>query len=125
MSTLNGLILAKDTRLKKKSARMHSSRTRTGCFSCRLGPGWVSTSVSGGCPSLGPGCHSGSKGGVYHTPLDTHHPSFIITPLMDRMTDRCKNITLPRTWFAGGNDTPISCCMENKHTHINVQVDYD
>ena len=40
-----------------------------------------------------------------HTPcpiacLDTHIP-------MNRMTDRCKNITLPQTSFAGGNYVAI------------------
>ena len=57
------------------TTRMHSCGMRTARFSCRL-----------------------RKGGVHHHCMlgYTHAP-------MNRMTDRCKNITLPQTLFAGGN----------------------
>ena len=40
-----------------------------------------------------------------HTPLTTMHapPRNHAHPPMNRMTNRCKNITLPQTSFAGGN----------------------
>ena len=31
------------------------------------------------------------------------------SPAVDRMTDTCKNITLPQTSFAGGNDWLKAC----------------
>ena len=67
--------------------RMHSSRMRTARFSGRLyrEGGW-------GCLPLGPG-------GVYHTSLSPPPP-----PWTEWLTDRCKNITLPQTSFAGGKD---------------------
>ena len=40
--------------------------------------------------NMGPGSHTGSD--IIQKPLP-----------LDRMTDTCKNINLPQTWFAGGN----------------------
>ena len=71
MSTLNSLILAKDTRLKKNSTRMHSSRTRTGRFSGRPGPGGVSASGSGDA-TLGPGLCLPHPHWTHTTPLSSH-----------------------------------------------------
>ena len=39
--------------------------------------------------------------------------------LVNRIIDRCKNITLPQTWFAGGNKSQmydvseLPCCMDS------------
>ena len=62
--------------------------------------------VSRGCTPPGPrgGRHPGPRGGRHPGPRGRHpgprgrHPR----PPVDRMTDTCKNITLPQTSFAGG-----------------------
>ena len=73
--------------------RMHSSRMRTAHFSYRLG--WRSLPRGGGV------CLGGLPSGCLphtHTHTHTHtHP-------VNRMTDRCKNTTLPQTSFAAGNN---------------------
>ena len=66
---------------KAHSTRMHSSRMRTARSSSR--PGGVSTR---------------------HPPGSRPHPEQACPPPVNRMTDRCKNITLPQTSFAGGNN---------------------
>ena len=64
---------------------MHFSRMRTGRSSGR--PGGVSTKP---------------PRDQTHTPLPPPGPD---TPSsVNRMTNRCKNITLPQTSFAGGNN---------------------
>ena len=83
-----------------------------------LGLGGVSASgsgrgvclwVRGGCLPLGLGC-------VYHnpwTPPPGHRPPSPqppFHPLIEWLTDRCKNITMPQTSFAGGKDVTFICC---------------
>ena len=41
---------------------------------------------------------SSRPGGIHQAPPGPG------TPLVNRMTNRCKNITLPQTSFAGGNE---------------------
>ena len=94
-----------------KKTRMHSSRKRTVRFSCHLGGG---SAWGGGCVFLGGvclrvGCLPGgvclAVGGV--CPVRCTPPPPIVcwdthsTPV-NRMTDRCKNITFSQTSFAGG-----------------------
>ena len=48
-----------------------------------------------------------------------------VLPPVNRMTNRCKNITLPQTSFAGGNDTwPIRCMAQstNCQSHQNHKI---
>ena len=55
-------------------------------------------------------------GATTHTPLGTTThapPSNHACPPMNRMTNRCKNITLPQTSFAGGNNRLSSIAMRN------------
>ena len=61
------------------SPSMHSSQGCTWSWGCVPGPRGV------------PG-----PGGV---------PAQVLSPLVNRMTDRCKNITLPQTPFAGGENS--------------------
>ena len=56
----------------------------------------------------------GGGGGVYLPGGGRYLPRYSPPPPVNRMTDRCKNITLPQTSFAGGNYTntkilPILC----------------
>ena len=56
-----------------------------------------------------------------HARLPTTHTS----PLVNRMTDRCKNITLPQTSFAGGNNhlkssSVVNCITEDRYLAIHV-----
>ena len=93
--------------------RMHSSRMRT----ARLLTVFPSMHSAGGCLLLGgsgpgrvfaPGGRVCSRGVSQHALRQT-------PPCMDRMTDRCKNITLPQTSFAGGNKSlgsPIKSKMK-------------
>ena len=80
--------------------RMHSSRMRTARSSGRPGgsppgtPPWERHLPSEQAP-LG-------ADPPEQTPPGTRHPPGSRPPL-NRMTNRCKNITLPRTSFAGGN----------------------
>ena len=71
--------------------RMHSSTMRT--------------ALSSGC--LG-GLHQTHPPGTRHPPEPaprTRHPP----PVVDRMTDRCKHITLPQTSFGGGKNGLSRC----------------
>ena len=79
--------------------------------------------VPGGCTgSRGDGCTLSRRGGYL--------PRY--SPPVDRMTDRCKNITLPQTSFAGGNDKknvrngmlifPPSWTPYSKGQHKNLQM---
>ena len=83
-------------RLRAVITRMHSSRMRT----ARLFPISPTMHCSGGVP--GPG-------GVPAQVLPPPSP-------MNRMTDRCKNITLPQTSFAGGNKKAfqLECPLANR-----------
>ena len=75
--------------------RMHSSRTRTAHLLTVSRKGGVHILTSqggeGASASWGGGCIWGVGVGGWAD-----------TPPMNRMTDRCKNITLPQTPFAGG-----------------------
>ena len=73
---------------------MHSSRMRTVRCSSDLGGG--RGGAGGGGISLAEGW-SPWQGGVSQHALEAD------PPLVDRMTDTCKNITLPQTSFVGGN----------------------
>ena len=94
-------------RLLPVSPSMHCSGGCT-CWGCVPGPGgctcWGVYLVPGGVPGPGgvylPGGCTWS-GGVYLVGGCTC-PG---TPPVNRMTDRCKNITLPQTSFAGGNNS--------------------
>ena len=57
-------------------------------------PPWEQAPPPEGPDPLGPG-----------PPGTRHHPGTRHLPPVDRMTDRCKHITLPQTSFAGGNNT--------------------
>ena len=81
----------------KWQTRMHSSRMRTTCTSSR----------PGGSPQGTPRAD---------TPPWTRHPPGPGIPPVNRMTDRCKNITLPQTSFAGGNNITISYYIERSVT---------
>ena len=35
-------------------------------------------------------------------------------PPVNRMTERCKNITLPQTSFADGNNGPVTCVQKHQ-----------
>ena len=52
---------------------------------------------AGGCTCWG-GCTCPGDVPAWGVPAQVPHPP------VNRMTDRCKNITLPQTSFAGGND---------------------
>ena len=58
-------------------------------------------SLAGGCSWQG-GCHARHAG--------------IPPPPVNRMTNKCKNITLPQTSFAGGNKF-IHCTLPKYHTY--------
>ena len=73
------------------SSRMHTTRLLT--VSQHALPGGVP--AQGDVPTLG--VHL-SGGGVPAEGV----PAQVLPPV-NRMTDRCKNITLPQTSFAGGN----------------------
>ena len=62
----------------------------------------------GGCTFPGVTCPGGSGGCT--CPGGYLHRYF---PPVNRMTDRCKNITLPQTWFVGGNNRP-GCQIEKE-----------
>ena len=52
--------------------------------------------------------------GLHQAPPQSRPPPGPGTPpprsRVNRMTDRCKNITLPQTSFAGGNNVMKNCC---------------
>ena len=52
-------------------------------------------------------------------PEHTNKPPPHTPPPVNRMTNRCKNITLPQTSFAGGNN---ECYDEKFQLHIHIQV---
>ena len=90
---------------------MHSSKIHTTC-SGRLSVGWGGGVCPGGC--LPRGClPRGVSAWVGVCPGDIHPLPHYIHPLsiacwdthhpVNRITDRCKNITLPQTSFAGSN----------------------
>ena len=90
------------------STRLHSSRMHT-AHSLTVSPSMLwwggGRYLVGGVPGLRVGaclvpggCLPGSGGG----PVSQHALRQI--PPMNRMTDRCKNITLPQTSFAGGKN---------------------
>ena len=62
--------------------------------------GRVGVSALGGVCSWGGVCSGGSAPGGCGIPACTEAD----TPPVNRMTDRCKNITLPQTSFVGGNE---------------------
>ena len=75
---------------------MHSSRMLT-ARALTIGGGGVY--LPGGVPARGVYLPGGIPAwGVY---LPAGVPAQVL-PLVNRMTDRCKNITLPQTSFAGG-----------------------
>ena len=73
------------------TTKMHSSRMRTACSSSRPGGG------VGGSPTGTPQEEASPK--RKHPP-----PRGSTPPLVNRMTNRCKNITLAKTSFADGNE---------------------
>ena len=79
---------------------MHSSRMRT----ARLLPVSPRMHCSGGVP--GPGVYLVLGGGG--VPGPGGGGTCPGTPLMNRMTNRCKNIALPQTSFAGDNDAQFN-----------------
>ena len=103
---------------------MHSSRMRTACSSsCQLGGGvasvhagihtpWVWAWRSPPRPAARhagrpPARHAGRPppGDLLHGMLGYHLQCMLgYHPPVNRMTDRCKNITLSQTSFAGGNN---------------------
>ena len=111
---------------RQETTRMHSSRMRTARFNGHLYrwgggclPSWgVSRGVVFACVvsargvcvyqhAMGSGCLP-----LPHCMLGYTHPLPLhvgIHPPLNRMTDRCKNITLPQTSFAGGNYTRKMC----------------
>ena len=70
--------------------------------------------VPGGVPGLvggvpGPGGCTWSQW-VYLVPGGVRYP-----PPVNRMTNRCKNITLPQTSFAGGNKPKLNTINSSNH----------
>ena len=115
------------------STRLHSSRMRTAraltvspSMLCTVGvpcsrgvPGPGGCLVQGvawsmeGCLVWGvPGLGGFWSGGVWFRGVPglgvVSQHALRQTPLVNRMTDRCKNITLPQTSFAGGNDAIVT-----------------
>ena len=79
------------------TTRMRSNRMRTARSSNRPGGLHQETPLGADSPGSRPPLLQGMLG--YHLQcLMGYHPP------MNRMTVRCKNITLPQTSFAGGND---------------------
>ena len=76
-------------------------------------------SCPGGVPTWGCTCLGGvlAQGGV-----PAQGGTCPGTPLVSRTTDRCKNITLPQTSFAGGNKlllrTPVDACVDYTYPHV-------
>ena len=100
--------------------RMHSSRMRTASLlpvspsiHCSRGGGYL----PGGIPARGCTCQGIPAQGVYLPEgvnlLGDTCPGGVpaggvpaqVLPPVNRMTDRCKNITLPQTLFAGGKNS--------------------
>ena len=55
----------------------------------------------------------GGMGGVMQGMLGYHIPP------VNRMTNRCKNITLPQTSFAGGNYENVVNLSDAKHVRVS------
>ena len=82
---------------------MHSSRMRTTCLLT------VSHSAQGGLHPKGSAQPPGCRPPQMQTPWMQTPPGCTPPPLrVNRMTDRCRNITLPQTSFAGGNNKTIN-----------------
>ena len=81
---------------------VHGPRGVHGPGGCMVPGGAWSWGVHGpwGCMVLG--VHGG--GGVVHGPGGVSQHALRQTPPVNRMTNRCKNITLPQTSFAGGKN---------------------
>ena len=62
---------------------------------CTVPGGWVYLVPGGMCLVPGGGGVPGPRG----------TPAQVLPPPVNRMTDRCKNITLPQTSFAGGKSS--------------------
>ena len=45
-------------------------------------------------------------------------------PPVNRMTNRCKNITLPQTSFAGGNKMSLKSCSQPKNMHSSAYISH-
>ena len=90
-------------RKQKKKTRMHSSRMRTTRSSSR--PRGVSTRYPPGPGTPPPETRHppGTRHPPEQTPPISGTPGTRHPPPVNRMTNRCKNITLPQTSFAGGN----------------------
>ena len=82
---------------------------RTTHSSSRLGGGGLHQAPPPGPDPLGPGTPSSTRAPQNQAPPRDQAPRLVPDPLgpdippVDRMTDRCKHITLPQTLFAGGN----------------------
>ena len=103
-----------------KKTRMHSSRMRTTRSSSHLGGVLHQAPPGPDCPRsrqpplLGPDppgagiSREQASSGAGTLPQSRHppksrHPFWSRHPPVNRMTNRCKNITLPQTSFAGSN----------------------
>ena len=76
-------------------------------------PAWGCT-CPGGVPAPGVYLSQGMSGGV---PAEGGVPAQVLPPV-NRMTDMCKNITLPQTSFAGGNYAKKICfCHPSPGNH--------
>ena len=113
---------------------MHSSRMRT-ARALTIGRGGTCPGgyLPGGCICPG-GC---TCQGVYlhvgvYLPRGVYMPRGCTcpggctcrgTPPVNRMTDRCKNITLPQTSFAGGNNAIISMFCVIVQISMNAKLE--
>ena len=94
---------------------LHSSRMRT-AHALTISPSLLCTGgVRGGCawsrgvPGLGGAWSKGTWSGGGGCLVGGGIPACTeVDPPMNRMTNRCKNITLPQTSFAGGNKSTFS-----------------
>ena len=107
---------------KQGQTGMHSSRMRTArllTVSQHALPGG-GMYLPGGVPARGCTC----LGGV---PARGYLPAGYLPryPPMNRMTDRCKNITLPQTSFEGGNNKlTLRAYYTHFKRHVCDQCDY-
>ena len=98
----------------KLSTRMHSNRMRTArllTVTQHALPGVLAAGVpAGGCT-----CQGGVPARMGTFPGNP--------PPVNRMTDRCKNITLPQTSFAGGNEMCVcDIYVQFKMTNYNIYI---
>ena len=107
--------------MKSVKTRMHSSRMHTAPLLT------IFRSAQGGLPPgcRPPGCRPPDADIPLgcRSPLDADPPGHVTcdacweaAPLVNRMIHRCKNITLPQTLFAGGNQTASKNNNHNKHS---------